>query len=295
MSEAETPPEGLRGRVRQWVEAPRFQRAITAVILINAVTLGLETSAAVMEAVGPVLLTFDKIVLGIFVVELLLKLFAYRWAFWRNGWNVFDFIIVAIALMPASGSLSVLRALRILRVLRLLSVVPQMRRVIHALLQAIPGMSSIILVLGLVFYVSAVLATKLFGLVEHPADADGLMQEWFGTIPRSMYTLFQVMTLESWSMGIVRPTMDLYPWAWLFFLPFIVITSFAVLNLFIAIIVNAMQSQHEADRAEEEKGRREEAHQDMTRIGEELAALRQEVAALRMATVKASEPEAPRP
>ena len=295
MSEAETPPEGLRGRVRQLVEARWFQRAITVVILINAVTLGLETSATVMDAIGPTLLAFDTLVLGIFVVELLLKLFAYRWGFWRNGWNVFDFIIVAIALMPASGSLSVLRALRILRVLRLLSVVPQMRRVIQALLQAIPGMSSIILVLGLVFYVSAVLATKLFGLVEHPADADGLMQEWFGTIPRSMYTLFQVMTLESWSMGIVRPTMDLYPWAWLFFLPFIVITSFAVLNLFIAIIVNAMQSQHEADRAEEEKGRREEAHQDMTRIGEELAALRREVAALRLATGKASEPEAPRP
>ncbi len=291
MSEGEPSPEGLRARVRRWVEAPRFQRAITAVILINAVTLGLETSPAVMGAVGPALLTFDKIVLGIFVVELLLKLFAYRWGFWRNGWNIFDFIIVAIALMPASGSLSVLRALRILRVLRLLSVVPQMRRVIQALLQAIPGMSSIILVLGLVFYVSAVLATKLFGLVEHPADGAGLMQEWFGTIPRSMYTLFQVMTLESWSMGIVRPTMDLYPWAWLFFLPFIVITSFAVLNLFIAIIVNAMQSQHEADRAAEEKDRREEAHKDMARIGEELAALRQEVAALRMASAAAPKPD----
>ena len=277
-----SPPE-LRVRVRQWVETPRFQRAIIAVILINAVTLGLETSAAVMGAIGPGLLIFDKIVLGIFVVELLLKLYAYGWRFWRNGWNIFDFIIVTIALMPATGSLSVLRALRILRVLRLLSVVPQMRRVIQALLQAIPGMSSIILVLGLVFYVSAVLATKLFGLAEHPADPDGLMQEWFGSIARSMYTLFQVMTLESWSMGIVRPTMDLYPWAWMFFLPFIVITSFAVLNLFIAIIVNAMQSQHEAERAVEERDRREEAHRDMTRITEELVALRGEVAALRSA------------
>ena len=186
-----------------------------------------------------------------FVAELVAKLIVYRWRFFRSGWNVFDFIIVGISLVPASGNLSVLRALRILRVLRLLSVVPDLRKVIEALLRAVPGMSSIVAVLMLVFYVSAVLSTKLFGLEVHPDDTAGDMQEWFGTIGASMYSLFQIMTLESWSMGIVRPTMELYPWAWVFFVPFIILTSFAVLNLFIAIIVNAMQSQHDAEQAEQ--------------------------------------------
>ena len=150
---------------------------------------------------------------------------------------MFDFIIVGIAWLPAAGVFAVLRALRILRALRLLSVVPQMRRVITAIGNAIPGMFSIMGVLMLIFYVSSVLATKLFG--QHP---DPNMQEWFGSISSSAYTLFQIMTLESWSMGIVRPTMLIFPWAWAFFIPFIVTTSFAVLNLFIGIIVDAMQS-----------------------------------------------------
>ena len=146
-------------------------------------------------------------------------------------------MIVGIAWLPTSGALTVLRTLRILRILRLISVVPQMRRVVSAIGYSIPGMVSVVGVLGLIFYVAAVLATKLFGV--HP---DPNMQEWFGTISASAYTLFQIMTLESWSMGVVRPTMTLFPWAWAFFLPFIIITSFAVLNFFIGIIVDSMQT-----------------------------------------------------
>ena len=146
-------------------------------------------------------------------------------------------MIVGIAWLPTSGALTVLRKLRILWVLRLILVVPQMRRVVSAIGYSIPGMVSVVGVLGLIFYVAAVLATKLFGI--HP---DPNMQEWFGTISASAYTLFQIMTLESWSMGVVRPTMTLFPWAWAFFLPFIIITSFAVLNFFIGIIVDSMQT-----------------------------------------------------
>ena len=178
----------------------------------------------------------DRTILILFTVEVALKLFAYRFSFFRSGWNVFDFIIVSIAWIPTTGALSVLRALRILRVLRLLSVVPQMRRVITALGHSIPGMASVIGVLCILFYVSAVLTTKLFG--GHP---DPSMQEWFGSVGASAYTLFQIMTLESWSMGIVRPVMEHYPHSWIFFVPFIIVTSFAVLNLFIGIIVDAMQ------------------------------------------------------
>jgi len=218
---------GFRAKCAALVENSKFTRFITALILINAVTLGMETSTAIKENFGETLFIFDKVVLAIFVFEIIVKLFAYRLSFFRSGWNLFDFTIVAISLIPAAGPLTIFRALRILRVLRLFSVIPQMRRVITALLTAIPGMASVIAVLGLVFYVSAVLCTKLFGT--HDAQ---VMQDNFGTIGKSMYSLFQIMTLEGWSENIVRPTMDYFPWSWIFFIPFIILTAFAVLNLF---------------------------------------------------------------
>jgi len=241
----------FQDRIIRLVEDGRTTALITGLILINAVTLGLETDAEVMASYGSVLLLVDRSILLVFTLEILLKLYAYRWSFFRSGWNLFDFVIVGIAWVPASGNLSVLRALRVLRILRLISVVPQLRRVISAIGYSIPGMISVVGVLGLIFYVSAVLATKLFGT--HP---DPNMQEWFGSISASAYTLFQVMTLESWSMGIVRPTMALFPQSWLFFLPFIIITSFAVLNFFIGIIVDSMQMAQKLEA--EELGRQPE-------------------------------------
>ncbi|WP_299441061.1 ion transporter [uncultured Rhodospira sp.] len=253
------------------VEGPRFQRMIITLIILNGISLGLETSDAVMAAVGPALLTFDALVLAVFVVEIGGKLLYRRAAFFRSGWNVFDFVIVGLSLIPNSGPLAVLRALRILRVLRLMSVVPAMRRVVGALLASVPGLMSVGAIILLVFYVGSVLSTKLFG---------DTFPEWFGTIGASMYTLFQVMTLESWSMGIVRPVMDTYPYAWLFFVPFIVSTSFAILNLFIGIIVDAMQVAHkeEDDAAEAHRVTSDVANQE---ILAEVRALRQEVADLR--------------
>jgi len=249
--------QGKRRAVSDFVEGTAFVRFIVVLILINAVTLGLETNKDIMASYGSIVYVIDKSILAVFVFELLLKFYAYRLGFFKSGWNVFDFIIVGIAVLPASGSFAVLRSLRILRVLRLLSVVPQMRRVISAIGYSIPGMMSVISVLLIIFYVSAVLATKLFGM--HP---DPQMQEWFGTIGASGYTLFQIMTLESWSMGIVRPTMEIYPLAWIFFVPFIIITSFAVLNLFIGIIVDAMQmvqvEPREQDKAEIKEFTRDE-------------------------------------
>ncbi|MDW7549713.1 MULTISPECIES: ion transporter [Pseudoalteromonas] len=243
------------------VEAKPFQNFLIAVILFNAVTLGLETTQFGKDNAA-LLHKIDLVILLIFTLELALKLIVYRVKFFKSGWNIFDFVIVAISWAPSTGALSVLRAFRILRVLRLFSVVPQMRRVIGALGHSLPGMASVIGVLGIVFYVSAVLTTKLFG--QHP---DPNMQEWFGSIGASAYTLFQVMTLESWSMGIVRPTMELFPQSWLFFVPFIIITSFAVLNLFIGIIVDAMQVMHE------EEGKPEQVlatREDVLRVEEKL-------------------------
>lgn len=227
--------------LQRFVHHPRFQATTTIVILINALTLGLETSPTVMDVAGTFLHLLDKLALAYFTVEVALRMVAHRLRFFRSGWNLFDFAIVGISLLPHSGGLSVLRALRILRALRLFSTVPSLKRVVNALTAAIPGMASIAVVLLVLFYVSAVLATKLFG-----AGFD----DWFGSLGRSLYTLFQIMTLESWSMGIVRPVLAVHSWAWLFFVPFIVVTSFAVLNLFIGVIVSAIQEVAEPSKAE---------------------------------------------
>ncbi len=257
-------------RLRGVVEAPWFSNFIIAVIIVNAVTLGLETSDTAMAAAGPLLVAIDTLALAIFCVEILMKLAVYRWGFFRDPWNVFDFLIVGIALVPAAEGLSVLRSLRILRALRLISMVPQMRTVVQALLSAIPALASVIALLGLVFYVAAVMTTKLYGEA---------FPEWFGTIGASLFTLFQIVTLESWAAGIVRPVMEVHPYAWIFFVPFILLVSFAVLNLFIAIIVNAME---QASTTKEEVHHQEnEAH--FAELLDELKGLRREIAEMRAA------------
>lgn len=264
-------------RLKAMVESTRTQHFITAVIVLNAVTLGLETSAEAMAALGPVLIAIDRLALLIFVVELTAKISVYRLRFFTSGWNWFDFVIVGISLVPGAGNLSVLRAFRIFRVLRLFSVVPKLRSVVQALLAAIPSMASILAVLLLVYYVTAVLANQLFG---------ARFAEWFGTIGRSMYSLFEIMTFDNWSSGIVRPVMAVYPWAWVFFLPFIVVTSFAVLNLFIAIIVNTMQAQHEAELQQERRDERTEWLAGNTELAQEITELRRQVAALQTLLLK---------
>jgi voltage-gated sodium channel len=261
------------GGLRAFVESRGFNIAITTVIVVNAISLGLETSPRAVAAAGALLQALDRAALLVFTIEIALRLWVYRARFFRGGWNVFDFVIVAIAWLPTTGAFAVLRALRVLRVLRLLSVVPQMRSVVGALLNALPGMGSIVAVLLLVFYVSAVMATQLFGTA---------FPDWFGSVGASMYSLFQIMTLESWSMGIVRPLMEVYPLAWLFFVPFVIVTSFAVLNLFIALIVNSMQSVHEQDR--QETARSEEiAHDERAHLMEAVQALRGDVQRLQRA------------
>ncbi|MDH3386368.1 MAG: ion transporter [Gammaproteobacteria bacterium] len=268
----ETRPRVLRDVTRRWIERPRVQQAIMALIMINAVILGLETVPAAMQSYGVLLVVVDQVILGIFVVEIVLRIFVHRLAFFRDPWSIFDFIVVGIALIPASGPLAVLRALRILRVLRLLTLVPSMRRVVGALLGSIPGLSSIALVLLLIYYVFAVIATKLFG---------ASFPQWFGSIGESLYSLFQIMTLESWSMGIVRPVMEVHPNAWIFFIIFILIATFTMLNLFIAIIVNAMHSFTEEENEERRVALNDARDHIEADLHRELAALRSEVSELR--------------
>lgn len=268
-----TQPASKQEKARAFVERKAVTNTILGVIIFNAITLGMSTSPAIMAMMGGFLNTVDKLVLAIFVAELLLKFYAYRWAFFKNAWNIFDLVVVGFGLLPDSGGLSALRGLRVLRALRLLSVVPQMRTVVQALLDALPGMGAVIIMLSIVYYVFAVMATLMYG----PS-----FDEWFGTLGRSLYSLFQIMTLESWSMGIVRPVMVEFPRAWVFFVPFIVITAFSVLNLFIGLLVNTMQTAVEDEAEAEFEKLRELVRTENEEVGELVKEMHQDLKALRI-------------
>jgi len=246
------------------IESNAFQAFIIAVIVLNGVVLGIQTSRTLSPASIDILNYIDTACLIIFCIEIAIKFLVYRFDFFKQGWNIFDLMIVAIALLPTSGGLSILRAFRILRVLRLVTAVQSFRRVVAGMLLAIPGVGSVAGLLLLVFYISGVLSTMLFG-EDFP--------QWFGTLGKSMYSLFQIMTLESWSMGIVRPVMEIQPYAWLFFIPFITVTTFTVLNLFIGIVVDAMATVKESEA--------KELHQEHGDIESMISALHAEVKILR--------------
>lgn len=245
--------------LRDLVESEAFKRFIVVVILLNAVTLGLESFPAIYAAYGPALKAMDRAFLAVFAAELALKLAALRGAFFRSPWNWFDALIVFASFAPNAGAWSVLR---VLRLFRLFSAIAAMRSVVESLLRALPGMGAIVAVLGVVFYVAAVAATQVFG--RDPALADV-----FGSLDRSAYTLFRVMTLDGWT-EISDATLERFPLAMAFFLPFIVLTSFAVLNLFIAVIVEALGEERDARTQAEPAARAE----DVARLTEEVRALR---------------------
>lgn len=243
---------GWRKKAVDIVENKYFVRTIVALIVLNAITIGLETNKELMVQYGTLFHLFDYLVIKIFLIEVSLKIFAYRKDFFRVGWNVFDLFIVLVTMLPHGGQLSILRSMRIFRLFRLFSLVPQMRNVIGALFHAIPGMASIIGILVVIMYISAVIAVQFFG-----QNPDPLMQQYFGEVSNAMYTMFQLLTLEDWP-DIANPTIALYPWAWAYFIPFIIITTFAVLNLFIGIIVDALNIVKEQDLREKKRSLDEE-------------------------------------
>lgn len=232
-----------RQRVLRLVEDKRFQWAIIALIIVNAIVLGLETSPRITSDWGHILGPINTVTICVFVVEIVLRIYAHRGAFFKDGWSLFDFFVVVIALIPASGGSEVLRVLRVLRILRLLSTVKSMRRVVSALIATLPGMSSIGALLLMMLYIASVMATQLFGEVAPEA---------FGSLPQSTITMFQIMTGDNWT--VVVPTVtDSMPWAWLFFIGYILLTTYIVLNLFIAVAVEALDRQrHDDDDAVEE-------------------------------------------
>ncbi|MCC5888025.1 MAG: ion transporter [Gammaproteobacteria bacterium] len=259
-----SPTTTLRERLGTWIESTPIQNAIIAIIIFNAITLGLETSTFVQDRAGGLLLRVEQVVLAIFVVEIGIKLYAFRLRFFTSGWNVFDFVIVGVALVPASGPLAILRAFRILRILRLVTKIDRLRHLVESLIRALPSIGWIVVLMLMVFYIFGVMGTKLFG-EQFP--------DYFGHLGASLYSLFQIMTLESWSQSIARPVMAEMPFAWIYFLSFILITVFTVLNLFIGIIVNTMQEKH----FEEEELRRSQMEERAHSEREEMLLLLREM------------------
>ncbi len=222
----------------------RFQKLILLLILTNAVLMGIETSVSLMELHGQLLLALNAIVQSIFVLEIAVRLAAHGrrpLAFFRDGWNTFDFGVVALSLLPASGALTNLaRLARILRSARLISNLPDLRLIIGTMLRSIPSMGHVLSLLGLLMYVYGVIGVHLFGKVD---------PDHWGSLAQAASTLFQILTLEGW-VEILAAGREGHPAAWLFYASFIVIAVFVVINLFIAVVINNL----ETTRREEEIG-----------------------------------------
>lgn len=253
----------VRARIGELVESNRFQMFIVGVIALNAITLGAETSTVLRANFGPALTVIDHLALVIFTLELAARLYAFGWKFFKDPWNVFDFVIVAIALIPTAGPLAVLRSLRILRALRLVAMVPSMRRVVTALVKSIPGLVSLSGLLLLLVYVGGVIASNLFGDTGDPR---------FTGLGPTLLTLFQITTGDGWS-DVMRDLMAQKPFAWIFFLIYLMVGSFTMLNLFIAVVCSAMQEEITLP------AQRTATHDDL--LLQEVRALRDEVRALR--------------
>lgn len=258
----------MNSKIKSFIESNFFSKFIIYLIVLNGITMGLETSKTFMISYETYTTMFNHIVITIFTVEIILRVYIYRLSFFKDPWSLFDFFVVAISLVPTSGGFEILRTLRVLRLFRLVTAIPQMKKVVAALVSVIPGMLSVIALMTLFFYISAIMATQLFK-EEFP--------QWFGTLGESFYTLFQVMTLESWSMGIVRPLMETYPYAWVFFIPFIFIVTFIMINLVVAIIVDAMAVLNQ----KEEQHLIDEVQANETHINDEIKSLREEIRELK--------------
>lgn len=259
-------------KVEDFVDNAIIQYAIVVLIILNAALLGLETNQDVMQAYGAELVILDHFILGVFILELALLIIARGADFFKDPWSVFDFVVIAIALVPATESLSVLRALRVLRVLRLINKFDSMRKVVGGLLSCLPSLASVVSLILIIFYVSAVIATNLFGQ-EFP--------ELFGGMGNTAFTLFQVMTLESWSDGIARPVMEKFPYAWVFFVFFILIATFVIVNLFIAVIVDSLTS---GSSSEDTQAARDQSNE----LQAEIQAMRQELKELKALVIDQS-------
>jgi voltage-gated sodium channel len=257
-------------KIERFINHPTVQQVIVFLIVLNAVILGLETNRDIVAAFGRELVLVDHAILVVFIVEIVLLMAARGLRFFKDAWCVFDLLVVGIAVIPSTESFSVLRSLRVLRVLRLINKVESMRKVVSGLLNSLPSLASVAGLTLIIFYVFSVMATNLFG---HD------FPELFGGMGNSAFTLFQVMTLESWSEGVARPVMEKLPYAWIFFLLFILIATFIVINLFIAVIVDSLNSLDNG--AEKIVKEEKDIHREVSALREQVAQQNQDLRELK--------------
>ena len=246
---------GLRGQIAWLIDTVFFRYGVLVLIIINALMLGAETLSGLSDQQRSWLLLGDRLIVYAFVIEIGLRIFAQRRQFFKGGWNLFDLTIVLVSLLATSSGLAAFRALRVLRVLRVVSIMPRMRVVVSALLDSIPGIASVGVVMALIIYVFAVIAANFYGAA-HP--------ELFGNVFVAMFTLFQVMTLEGWP-DIASAVAQTHPNSWIFFLFYVLIATFTMLNLFVAIVVRVVE--------EDSDSLFQELNENHTKILDELAKL----------------------
>lgn len=263
-------------KARKIVEARWFEPVMIGLILFNGLLIGLETSKAFVAQYGDWLHFGNDVILGVFIIEVILKLAAVAPRFglyFRNGWNLFDFTVVLLSLIPATGEFAlVARLVRVLRVLRLVSTVPQLRLIVATLVRSIPSMGHVILLMSILFYIYAVTGFHLF----HEHDA-----EHWGTLGAALLTLFQMVTLEGW-VDVMDTAMEAHPWSWIYFVSFVLIGTFVMLNLFIAVVINNLDASKAAELEElRDPVTHEEVLQELKRTRDALADLQHRLETLR--------------
>lgn len=260
----------------EFVQGSVFSTIIFVVIILNSIILGLQTSTTVMGVAGSVLNVADRVCLAIFVIEMIMKMVVLRLKYFKDGWNWFDMVIILISIISDLTFLSsfrvfrvfrVFRSLKSLRSLKLVSSLKSLRVIILAIIRSLPSIGWSLLLMLLIYYIFSIIGVTMFG-AQFP--------DWFGHIGKAMYTLFQVMTLESWSMGISRPVMEVFPLAWMYFVPFVLISSFIVMNVVVGIVVNAISDVAIAQKKEELKEELSVSpHDDQQKIRNEISAVRE--------------------
>lgn len=237
----------MKDRANQIVSAPWFERVIIAFILINGAILGMETSPSLVAQHGGLLHLGNRVILGIFILEAVLKMIAVAPQidrYFRDGWNVFDFSVIVFSLIPATGDFAMIaRLARLLRVVRLVSTIPELRLIVSTLIRSIPSMMHVMTLMSVIFYIYAITGYQLF----HEHDPT----HW-RSLGIALLTLFRVVTLEDWT-DVMYTAMDFHPMAWLFFVSFVVLGTFVVINLFIAVVINNLE-EAKAERLAELQG-----------------------------------------
>ncbi len=241
----------MRELAERVVDSRAFRVGIIALIILNGIVIGAATSDTVVDRAGEWLRRLDDVILWIFVAEVFLKLTAvwpHPGRYFRDPWNDFDFTVVALSLIPASGQFAtVARLLRLLRVMRLISAIPELRLIVSTLLRSLPSMGHVVLLMSIVFYIYGVAGYHIF----HDHDP----QHW-GTLGLALLTLFRIVTLEDWT-DVMYTAMELHPLAWIYFVSFVVVGTFVIINLFIAVVLNNLEASKRKQRQSQPASREE--------------------------------------